>query len=256
VKQIVIASANGGTGKTTLCANLAIALRGLGRDIVVVDLSPQNALRLHAGLDPATGDGLSRATLSERPWSEIQAEAETGYGVIPFGALNETDRRAFEALLDAQPEALARHLDRLDLNDETIVLIDTPAGASVYLEQALANADMVVTTLLADAASYASFPVFEGILHTYCRAEAFEQRRYVLNRVDRSRQLSSDVTQLFSTRLKDRLLGVLHDDQAVCEALASQLPVLRYEGHSQAAVDLKHLARALVEALSATETAT
>ena len=41
-----VVSAKGGVGKTTITANMAMALAG-GRNVVAVDLDPQNALRLH-----------------------------------------------------------------------------------------------------------------------------------------------------------------------------------------------------------------
>jgi cellulose biosynthesis protein BcsQ len=47
---LCLASPKGGVGKTTLAANLACGLAGLGARVVALDLDPQNALRLHFGV--------------------------------------------------------------------------------------------------------------------------------------------------------------------------------------------------------------
>ena len=44
---IAIASTKGGVGKTTISANLGMALVRAGRPVVLIDLDPQDALRLH-----------------------------------------------------------------------------------------------------------------------------------------------------------------------------------------------------------------
>ena len=46
---ISVVSAKGGVGKTTLSACLAMGLAA-SRDVLAVDLDPQNALKLHLGV--------------------------------------------------------------------------------------------------------------------------------------------------------------------------------------------------------------
>jgi cellulose biosynthesis protein BcsQ len=61
MKIVVIASAKGGVGKTTLAANLAAVLAASRRHrVCVVDLDPQNALKLHFGVPLEMSDGLAR----------------------------------------------------------------------------------------------------------------------------------------------------------------------------------------------------
>ena len=53
---VCFASPKGGVGKTTLAANIAGRLAQTGQRTLVLDLDPQNALRLHFGIplsDPA-----------------------------------------------------------------------------------------------------------------------------------------------------------------------------------------------------------
>jgi chromosome partitioning protein len=59
---IAVISPKGGVGKTTVAVNLASTLAAGGRAVRLVDLDPQNALRLHLGADPADPGGLVHQT--------------------------------------------------------------------------------------------------------------------------------------------------------------------------------------------------
>lgn len=48
---ICFASPTGGTGRTTLAANVARELSRAGARVIALDLDPQNALGFHFGLD-------------------------------------------------------------------------------------------------------------------------------------------------------------------------------------------------------------
>ncbi|MEI7537803.1 MAG: AAA family ATPase, partial [Comamonadaceae bacterium] len=52
MQVIAFISGKGGVGKTTLAANVAIALAQEGKRVLLIDLDVQNALRLHLGMDP------------------------------------------------------------------------------------------------------------------------------------------------------------------------------------------------------------
>jgi Mrp family chromosome partitioning ATPase len=98
VVVISVVSAKGGVGKTTLSACLAMGLAP-GRDVLAVDLDPQNALRLHLGVPASEIDGACRATLEERSWQTAVYRGGKGRpSVLPYGNINETDRDQLEAL--------------------------------------------------------------------------------------------------------------------------------------------------------------
>ncbi|CAN7624837.1 cellulose biosynthesis protein BcsQ [Acidovorax sp. LjRoot129] len=251
MKVIAIVSAKGGVGKTTLTANLATALGRQGvATLLVVDMDPQNALGLHFGVDPRSLSGVSRASLAGDDWSSVCVQSPSGVHVLPYGVVNESDRVAFERHLDAQPDWLVRQLESLGLPPDAVVLIDTPPGPSVYMQQALTAAQVVVIVSLPDAASYASLALMQRLVHTYCAPRPdFAEAVYVLNQADSARQLSKDITRVMHDSLGERLIGVIHEDQAVREALAYEQGLQDYDVHGQAADDLRKCARVLAQRL-------
>jgi chromosome partitioning protein len=52
VRTIAVLNQKGGVGKTTTVANVAGALAGAGRKVVVIDLDPQSHLTIHLGVEP------------------------------------------------------------------------------------------------------------------------------------------------------------------------------------------------------------
>ncbi|WP_295854362.1 cellulose biosynthesis protein BcsQ [uncultured Xylophilus sp.] len=250
MKIVAIVSAKGGVGKTTVTANLATALAHAGRAVLTVDLDPQNALRLHFGLDPHGVGGSSRATLAGSDWRAECVVSRGGIVVLPYGLVNEDDRRRFEQRLDAEPRWLADQLESLELHHDAIVLLDTPPGPSVYLRHALTLADIAVNVTLADAASYATLPMTENLVHSYCAGRpGFGGHFHLINQTDGSRQLAVDVVEVMRQRFGDRVLATVHRDQAVGEALAYDSSALDYAPDSQAAADFRAAAAAVLRRL-------
>jgi len=238
-------------GKTTLAANLALAL-SKGRTAVALDLDPQNALRRHLGVAAHDIDGVGRATLEGRAWpSAVFETAHPKLASLPYGELNESDRDAFEVYLSGQPQWLAQGLQGLGLADTDMVVIDTPPGPSLYLQQALRVAHFVLVVVHADAASYATLSAMEGLIDRYCEdREGFEGSAYVLNNVNMGSALSRDVVRVVRSGLGDRVLPVLvHQDEAVREALAFDQLVLQYAPNSEAAGDIEKVSRWLLDRL-------
>ena len=251
MKVIAVVSAKGGVGKTTLTANLATALQHQGvATVCVLDTDAQNALALHFGGDPQAIAGVSRATLAGQDWASVCVRGASGVFVLPYGLVNEADRVAFERHLDAHPGWVAQQLHNLHLPADAVVLIDTPPGPSVYMQQALTAAHAVVVVSLPDAASYAALALMQRLVQAYCVPRPdFVAAFYVLNQVNGARQLSKDITRVMQDSLGEQLLGVIHEDEAVREALAYDRSVLEYDPHGQAADDLRRCAGALVQRL-------
>lgn len=239
-----VVSAKGGVGKTTLATNLASAfsLNNMGR-IVVLDLDPLNAIGLHMGFNVREMDGVSRATLEQRSWGTCIFK-HAGTSLLPYGCVNEADRDALEMHLSKNPDWLLTGLRGLNLAGTDLVIIDTPPGASCYQRQALAAAHFTLVVMNADPASYATLPAMESLIEKYCEGrQAFIGSAYILNNVHPSSKLSKDMIKVLRANLPNRLVPALvHQDEAVKEALAFDQSVLKYAPNSEATGDILKLA--------------
>lgn len=248
-----VVSMKGGVGKTSVTANLATALSTkLGsRRVSVVDLDPQNALHWHFGLEDPDADGVCRKSLQSVSWNKVATGSEFGVVCLPYGDASESEREAFETLLSEQPHWIGDQIRKTGLDDDKVVLIDTPPGSSVYLRQAFACADLVLIVLLADAGSYATIPAMETWLDEMSTLYPHLQSAYVLNQVDRSDSLNRDVADMLQQHLGARLAPIgIHGDEAVSEALAFQQPVLTYDPYGQASHDFARLAAWMIATLN------
>lgn len=237
---LAIVSGKGGVGKTTVSANLSMGLRQQGRSVLSIDLDPQNALRLHFGVPPRNLGGISRATLSGESWRNSVVQGSHGDYVLPYGLVNEDDRMDFEQVLRKNTNLLREQLEGMGLARDTIVIIDTPPGSSVYLTQALNAANAALTVLLPDAASYATLPKISSLIHQHCLGRPdFYFSQYLINQVDRIKQLSGDVTDLLQAQFGKDSVMIVHQDQAIPEAFACSRDLSEYDALGRGAFDFK-----------------
>ncbi|WP_034294835.1 cellulose biosynthesis protein BcsQ [Herbaspirillum sp. RV1423] len=208
---IAIVSPKGGVGKTTICAALAGALHGKGR-VIAIDLDPQNALQYHlgAGSDAAPAG----AALTEERWSSLLRSGAAGTCVLSYEAISEEGPRALEQRIQKDRHWLSRQLGRMNLGADDVVILDTPAGRTPYLEQALDVADQVVVVVTPDAASFLALDHIGDLFdqHGDCS--------YVVNQFDASRTFCQDMLEVLKRRFGSKLIGVVPLDHAISEGLA------------------------------------
>lgn len=245
---LALISGKGGVGKSTLAANLAVGLHQRGKSTLLIDLDPQNAQRLHMGLDPDEIAGLAREGI--RATSIF--ESPFGPKFIPFGRLRESELEEFEDFLREHPTWTAQSLDALQDGGYDYVVIDTPPGPTVYLQQALHAAQLALVVVAADAASFATLPKIQQLvdLHTRERGD-FSGAKIVLNHMPLNSRLAHQVRNALLAEYAQQLCPVtIQRDVAVAQALAFERPVLQYEATCPASAALQSLADWIIDSTS------
>lgn len=236
MKTLAVYGVKGGSGSTTLVAELALLWRQQGRTVLAIDLCQQNLLRLHFAMDPAEPDGWCARLLAGEDWTEAVWRCGERLLFVPYG---KTSAWAVTGELD-DPDWLGRQLSMLALPADALVLLDLPAGAVRARRQGLNAADSVLVTMPADSASCA---LLDAMADELIECGIVPQNvRFALNQFDPTRRIDRDVELLLRKRLGARLAPLpVQRDASVREAFAARQPLALYAPESQAADDLRQL---------------
>jgi pilus assembly protein CpaE len=230
---ITVLGPKGGTGKTVVATNLAVALAQAGRSTVVVDLDFQfGDVGLALGLPPSrTIYDLATAG------SSLDGEKVDGFLVThPSGAKAllapvRPDQAATieRSFLTALFELLRARYD--------YVVVDTPPSFSPEVIAAIDESSTVIVVAMLDALSLKDTKIgLETLDRMGCPSDKIT---LVLNRADSDTGISeTDVVRLFGRR-PDVLVP---SDRRIPRALTSGTPVVIAEPRSQAAKALTALA--------------
>jgi cellulose synthase operon protein YhjQ len=240
MQVIALISGKGGVGKTTLTANLASALAQRQKRVLIIDLDPQNAQRLHLGLDPEEIAGLVREGISP----DSIFDSPFGANFIPFGRVNDTELATFENELKEDPYWVARGVASLEESDFDYVLLDTPPGPTVFLQQALLACHRALMIVLADAASFATVAKMMSLIEQITADEPnFQGTNLLINQMPAQSRLGHQVRSALLGAYADQLVPVaIHKDPKVSQALAFERPVLEYEPGCMASLDIHYVA--------------
>jgi len=248
---VSLGSPKGGVGKTTLTASLAVALHRLGWRVLAIDFDRQNALRLHFEQTDDELPGLADDVEHRRDWTELVVETPSGVYLLPFGTISAGRCLRVQAHIEENPGWIRRQLEPFCEYQDVVVLTDMPPGPSPYNGEIDPVADLHVTVLLSDAICLALLPRLQNGDHQLDAGGRLRRNGYVLNQIQPGRQLSRNVLSLSRDMLGEELYGVVHQDEAVAEAVACQLTVLDYAPDSVAAHDIASLAERVHNSLIA-----
>lgn len=245
MQVIAFISGKGGVGKSTLTANVGVGLSMRGKRVLVIDLDPQNIQRLHMGMDPEEIAGLAREGISDGS----VFDSPFGVKFIPFGRVQESELTQFEAQLGKHPDWVKQCISQLDQDAYDFVLIDTPPGATIYLQQALQAANRAIVVLLADAASLATVGRIVGLIDTHTENNAgFVDHHFILNQMPNRSKLSHQVRKTLISQFGSQVVPVaIQRDIGVAQALAFERPVLQYEPNCPASQSIAAVADWLID---------
>ena len=239
VQTVAVAGGKGGTGKSTVAVNLAVALGARGREVLLVDgdLALGNVDRL---LDLRPAHDLSHVMTGERRLDEVLVAGPRGVTVVP-GATGAVEMAGLSRLEHA---GLIGLFGELPISPDTM-LVDLASGLSdsvLAFAQAVREVVVVVCdepTALQDARATIR------VLHERARVRRF---RIVANRTDSSRHgldLYAALVRLVEPDVTDALLdfcGSIPNDPRLAEAVRRRRPVVEAYPRSPAALAFGKLA--------------
>lgn len=234
MKRLVMRAMRGGLGATSLLADLALALHEQGERVLLVDLSPDNMLRLHFNVDTTYDAGWARAQLDGNEWNGGALEMLPGLHLLPYGRLSDAEVAQIESQLRADPSCWSQRCGLVS-RDYDWILFDLPQrlpGHRVGVSEE-DRADLLIDLATTD-------PACHVLLQQ--RAQPIADLLLV-NRFNPASQLQRDLLMIWRRRPgMSRAPQLVHEDEAVPEALAHKMTTGHYAPQSQAASDMRSLA--------------
>jgi cellulose synthase operon protein YhjQ len=244
---ICFASPKGGVGKTTLAANVANELSRGGTRVIILDLDPQNALRLHFGVSLQDSAGFTHLLAKRPDWRDCLRKGPAGISLLPYGSSKMDDAIDLAVAVAETPALLRGPVDDILAGQDVCLVVDTPPGPSPLLAALLPRTDLLVTVFLVDATSVSLIPAVErGTSYgTGPPVSSGPAMGFVFNQFDPRTRLGGVIADAATRHLGDKLLGMIYRDEYVAEAVAAQKLLADYAPASKANHDIAAIGRAI-----------
>ncbi len=245
MKTIMMWSLKGGTGRTTVCANLGGLLHHQGRHCFLVDTDPQNMLALHLGMQVGERYGLALPEVTEHELAAYKRRNPSPIPHLPFGSCGVDELLTIARRADEAPDLLLERLSVLAPPRTEAVIVDAPPLVSPWTHSLVRRSDFVLLVLAPDAACYATLPALQEMV---ALREDQSTVAFVVNKMDPRVEFNRDVRAAMEQLLGDRLLPFsIPIDSAFPEALGRQLLLREHSPNSLALNRLRELAQWVVE---------
>ncbi|HAT3903769.1 TPA: cellulose biosynthesis protein BcsQ [Citrobacter koseri] len=222
----------GGVGTTSITSALAWALQILGENVLVVDASPDNLLRMSFNVDFVHRDGWARALLDGKDWRDAGLRYTTQLDLLPFGQLTVEERENPQEWAEKLGAICAGLRELKESRRYSWILLDLPHGVSPLTQQLVSLCDHTLAVVKAD---------------TNCHIRLHQQglptgAHILINDLRIASQLQDDLYQVWLQSQRRLLPMVIHRDEAMAECMASKQPLGEYRGDSLAAEEVLTLA--------------
>lgn len=238
---IGIQGLSGGSGATTVCAGLSVAMNNFGTRSIALDLQLDNCLAAHFGMQLEVTDGLlPSAAATGKSIEDCVFESDQGYPFIPFGRVPATQE---DSALNTLNEKLPGMLAPLLQLKERILFVDVPRAAGPLRQWVYQHADVIINVLQPEPRLASALLRFST--HTLPQQSVYQAHSKVLiNQMAPNLTIARDSSDYLHGVLHSSMLlpVAVHRDQHAVEAFAALQPVHHYHRSAQVSRDFDALA--------------
>lgn len=237
-KIIAVSNQKGGVGKSTTVVNLAAALGGKGKKVLVVDVDAQG--------NTTTGLGVRKSAITQTVYEVIIGACRAADAIVPTAFKGVSLISSAQKLAGAEIELAGfdNRLMRLKMQLLTIkdrydfIMIDCPPSLSLITLNALTSCDSVLIPIQCE---FYSLEGLVQLMDTIKRIkDGYNSRMYIegilftmyMGRYNLTAQVVSEVKKYFP---KDVYTTVIPRNVALSEAPSHGKPIMYYDRASRGA---------------------
>ncbi len=232
LQRIFLKGIKGGTGATSMVANLACVLKKSGSDVIAIDLDSKSDLGLHFGLPWQYNHGWSNEQDFEQALEHFHQDSD-GIVFLPFGDKSVSTAALFDFI---------NNCNKLDYNNNAWLLFDCPAHIDIT-HYPLDKNDIVIEIVNCDAICHSLiYKKLQTLKHTDNQWKHF----FLVNRYNSASTLEFDLFSLWQSTLPLMAPFFINSDEVIKESTAYRNVALNCAPYSVANDDFETLAGWLV----------